>query len=82
MVSGCRSMGPGPSRLGGGEGGRSVETGPRADGRPHQGHAAPDSGPQQQDSDRTDSQSSASGAGDRGHLPRLHPVSLPSSPNS
>lgn len=68
-------MGSGSAGLGGTEGGHAVETGLHAKSRPHASHAAPDSGPQQQDSDRTVSQSPAPGAGDRGHLQRVHPVS-------
>ena len=61
-------MGPGPAWLGGAAGDRAVETGPHPEGRPHQGNAAPDSGPQQQDPDGPVPQGPASSAGDGGHL--------------
>lgn len=76
MVSGCGTLGPGPSGLGGFEGGHTVATGSHAERRPRPINAAPDSGPQQQNSDWPVSQSSAAGAGDRGHLQRVHPVSV------
>lgn len=76
MVAGCSPVGPGAAGLVWAEGGHAVETGSHAEGRTRSDHAAPDSGPQQQDPDRTVSQSPAPGAGDRGHLQRVHPVSV------
>lgn len=76
VVAGCSPMGPGTAGLGGAEGAHVVETGLHAESRPHSGRAAPESGPQRQDADRTVSQSPAAGAGDGGHLQRIHPVSV------
>ena len=52
MVAGGSAVGPGTAGLAWTEGSHAVENGPHAESRPHTGHAAPDPGPQQQDSDR------------------------------
>lgn len=75
VVSGGGSVGPGSAGLGGAAGLHAVETRPHAESRPRASHAAPDAGPQQQDSDGAVAESSAPGAGDGGHLQRVHPVS-------
>lgn len=69
-------MGLGTAGLGGAERGQALETWLHAESHPHPGHTSPDASPQWKDSDRAISQSSAAGAGDRGHLQRFHPVSV------
>lgn len=69
-------MGPGTAGLGRDKGDHIVETGQHAESRSRPGRAASDSGPQRQDADWSVSQSLAPGAGDRGHLQRVHPVSV------
>ncbi|TNM91590.1 hypothetical protein fugu_019970 [Takifugu bimaculatus] len=73
VVPGYSPMLLGSAGLGGAERGHALETWFHAESHPHPGHTSPDARPQWKDSDWAISQSSAPGAGDRGHLQRFHP---------
>lgn len=76
VVPGYSPMLLGGAGLGGAARGHALETWFHAESHPHPGHTSPDTRPQWKDSDWAISQSSAPGAGDRGHLQRFHPVSV------